>query len=42
MSAKRLSLIAGALALVLWRSASHAQGQPRLRSPARCRLPRKA
>jgi virginiamycin B lyase len=28
MSAKRLSLIAGALALVLWTSASHAQSQP--------------
>ena len=27
MSAKRLSLVAGALALVLWSSASHAQGQ---------------
>ena len=28
MSAKRLSLIASALALVLWSSSSHAQGQP--------------
>ena len=28
MSAKRLSLIAGALALVLWTGASHAQSQP--------------
>src|SRR4029077_1105963 len=27
MSAKRLSLVPGALALVLWSSASHAQGQ---------------
>ena len=28
MSAKRLSLIASTLALVLWSSSSHAQGQP--------------